>query len=50
MNPNKEVRIQSIETKTQQTVDLIKKLENRIQALEVENEQLVTRLNKIEAL
>ena len=48
MNPNKEERIQKLETEIKQTNDKINKLENRIQVLEVVIDQLKTRIIELE--
>ncbi len=40
MNPNKEDRIQKLETEMQRTIDRVKELENRVHTLEAINEQL----------
>lgn len=48
MNPNKEARIQQLETEKQQTIEKINKLESSIQALEVKNEELRTRILELE--
>ena len=44
MNPNKEARIQKLETEIQQSLDKIEDLESRVQILEGENAQLTTRI------
>lgn len=48
MNPNKEARIQQLETEIQQTIDKIDKLESSVQALKVKNEELRTRILELE--
>lgn len=48
INPNKEARIQQLETEIQQTIDKINKLESSVQALEVKNEELRTRILELE--
>ena len=48
INPNKEARIQQLETEIQQTIDKINKLESNVQALEVTNKQLRTRILELE--
>lgn len=48
MNPNKEARIQKLETEIMQTIDKINKLESRVQVLEVVNDQLKTRIIELE--
>ena len=45
INPNKEARIQKLETEIQLVTDKVKELENKIQTLEVMNEQLKTRVH-----
>jgi len=48
MNPNKEARIQKLETELQQSIDKIEGLEHRVQTLEAKNEGLKTRLLLLE--
>lgn len=48
MNPNKEARIQKLETEMKQTIDKISKLESRVQVLESANDQLQTRVIELE--
>ena len=48
MNPNKEARLQKLETEIQQSNDKIKELENKVQTLESMNEQLKTRILVLE--
>ncbi|MEO9872142.1 hypothetical protein [Ekhidna sp.] len=47
-NPNKEARIQKLETEIKQTLDKVDELENKVQALEVANDQLKTRITELE--
>ena len=48
VNPNKEARIQKLETEIQNTIDKINKLESSVQTLVVENEQLKIRVMALE--
>ena len=48
MNPNKEARIQLLETKTEKTFEVFKNLENRIQSLENTNAKLESRIIELE--
>lgn len=48
VNPNKEARIQKLETELQQTIDKINTLESSVQTLVLENEQLRTRILALE--
>ncbi|MCG2431023.1 hypothetical protein [Aequorivita xiaoshiensis] len=48
MNPNKEARIQQLETKTEKKFEAFKKLENRILTLENANAKLESRILKLE--
>lgn len=48
MNPNKEARVQQLETEMLQTMDKINTLERQVQALESINEELESRLLEIE--
>ena len=48
MNPNKEARIQKLETELQQTLNKINQLESRVQTLEAEEEQLKIRILELE--
>jgi len=47
MNPNKEERIQKLETEIQQTMEKINLIEKRVESLEVINEQLKSRIQEI---
>lgn len=48
MNPNKEARIQELETEIRLTINKINELESRVQVLEVENGELKTRIIELE--
>jgi hypothetical protein len=48
VNPNKEARIQKLETELQQTIDKVNTLETSLQLLIRENEQLKTRMLVLE--
>lgn len=48
MNPNKEARIQKLETEVLQSMERIDQLENRVKTLENMNEKLNTRVSEIE--
>lgn len=48
MNPNKEARIQKLETEFQQTTAKIIELESKVQSLEDGNEQLKARILELE--
>lgn len=48
MNPNKEARIQLLESEIQQTMEKIDKLEIRVQTLESANEQLESKILELE--
>ncbi len=48
MNPNKEARIQKLETEILQSIERIDQLENRVETLENMNENLKTRVLEIE--
>jgi len=44
MNPNKEARIQKLETEIQQSMEKIDQLENKVKAIENMNEKLKTKI------
>ena len=48
MNPNKEARIQKLETEIQQSMDRINQLEKRVATLESKNELLKSKIQEIE--
>ncbi len=48
VNPNKEARIQKLETELQQTIDKVNTLERSLQTLALENKQLKTRILALE--
>ena len=48
MNPNKEARIQQLESKVAQTLEELDKLEVRVQSLENVNTKLESRILKLE--
>lgn len=48
MNPNKEARIQQLESEIEQTLEKIDKLEIRVQTLESATEQLQSRILELE--
>ncbi len=48
INPNKEARIQKLETEIQMATDKINDLDTRVQSLEVANKQLKTRIHDLE--
>ena len=48
INPNKEARIQKLETEIQLATDKINDLDNKVESLEVDNEQLKTRILDLE--
>ena len=48
INPNKEARIQKLETEIQLVTAKTNELENRVQTLEAVNEQLKTRIRGLE--
>ncbi len=48
INPNKEERIQKLETTIQEVTDKVSELENKIETLEVMNQQLKTRTDTLE--
>jgi len=48
MNPNKETRIQKLETEIQQSMKKITRLEKRLESLEAINAQLKSRIQAIE--
>lgn len=48
LNPNKEARIQDLETEIKQTIDKINKLESRVKVLEGVNDQFKTRIIELE--
>ena len=48
MNPNKEARIQQLESKIEQTLGELGKLEIRVQTLESVNAKLESRILKLE--
>jgi peptidoglycan hydrolase CwlO-like protein len=48
INPNKEARIQQLETEIQQTKNKINRLESSVLALEAKNEELRTRILELE--
>lgn len=50
MNPNKEARIQKLETEITQALDKLEELESRIQNLEGENAELKTQIHRLEGL
>lgn len=47
-NPNKEARIQKLETEVQQALSKINKLESSVQTLEVERKELRARVLELE--
>lgn len=49
MNPNKEARIQTLETKIQHSMEKVDQLENRVETLENMNKELKTRISEIES-
>lgn len=49
MNPNKEARIQDLESEIQQIMDKAADLEGRVQMLESTNEELEARVVELEA-
>lgn len=48
INPNKEARIQKLETEIQMATVKINDLDKRVESLEVVNEQLKTRIDDLE--
>jgi len=48
MNPNKEARIQKLETEIQQSAEKIDQLEKRVEILEHSNGQLKSRIQELE--
>ncbi len=48
INPNKEARIQKLETEFQQSMEKINQLEKRVESLESINGQLKSRIQEIE--
>ncbi len=48
INPNKEERIQKLETEIQMATDKVNELESRVQTLEVMNKELNTRIQNQE--
>jgi len=48
MNPNKEARIQKLESNFEQTMKKVDELEARVQSLESINEQLESRILELE--
>ncbi len=48
VNPNKEARIQKLETELKQTIDKVNTLERSLQTLALENKQLKTRILALE--
>ena len=48
MNPNKEARIQELETEIKLTVDKMNELENKVKVVEDANDELKTRIVALE--
>lgn len=48
MNPNKEERIQKLETEMQTTLKKVSELEDRVKVLETTNQRLELRINELE--